>query len=97
MSGTRLAEICGAEPFSGFHWCGYGLNPAVEHRLQDAGVVLSAFAPDAGVEAIELSDHPFFVATAFQPQVGAADSGSLHPLILAFLDASAAAKDERGQ
>jgi CTP synthase (UTP-ammonia lyase) len=91
VTGTRLAEICGVAPFPGFHWCGYGLDPAVEGRLRDARVVLSAHAPDAGVEAIELPDHPFFIATAFQPQVGASDSGTLHPLIGAFLDASARA------
>jgi CTP synthase (UTP-ammonia lyase) len=45
--------------------------------------VISARAVDAGVEAIELPDHPFFVATAFQPQVGAGESGALHPLISA--------------
>jgi CTP synthase (UTP-ammonia lyase) len=88
VAGTRLAEICGTAPFTGFHWCGYGLDAAVEQRLRDAGVVLSARAPDAGVEAIELPRHPFFLATAFQPQVGAGDSGTLHPLIRAFLDAA---------
>ncbi len=86
--GTRLAGICGETPFVGFHWCGYGLDPRIEVRLQDAGVVLSARAQDAGVEAIELPDHPFFVATAFQPQMGASESRVLHPLIRALLDAS---------
>jgi CTP synthase (UTP-ammonia lyase) len=88
VAGTRLAEICGTASFSGFHWCGYGLDAAAERSLQDAGVVLSARAPDAGVEAIELPQHPFFLATAFQPQVGASESGTLHPLIRAFLEAS---------
>ena len=32
--------------------------------------------PDAGVEAIELPDHPFFLATAFQPQVGVSETGA---------------------
>jgi hypothetical protein len=77
-----------AAPFTGFHWCGYGLDAAVEQCLRDAGVVISARAPDAGVEAIERPRHPFFLATAFQPQVGAGDSGTLHPLIRAFLDAA---------
>ena len=89
-SGTRFAEICGEEPFDGFHFCGYGLDPSVESRLENAGVVLSARAPDAGVEAIELPDHPFFIATAFQPQVGNAESGALHPLITALLGAARA-------
>ncbi len=47
--------------------------------------MVSAEAADAGVEAIELPEHPFFLATAFQPQVGASDSERLHPLIEAFL------------
>jgi CTP synthase (UTP-ammonia lyase) len=50
--------------------------------------VLSARAEDAGVEAIELPEHPFFVATAFQPQVGSSESGTLHPLITALLTAA---------
>lgn len=88
VAGTRFGEICGTRPFAGFHWCGYGLDNAVEQRLEEAGVVLSARAPDAGVEAIELPDHRFFVATSFQPQVGSSDSQTLHPLIKAFLDAA---------
>jgi CTP synthase (UTP-ammonia lyase) len=90
VAGTRLAEICGTEPFPGFHWCGYGLVGGVEERLAAAGVMLSARARDAGVEAIELPDHPFFVATAFQPQVGASETQTLHPLIGALLYASRA-------
>ena len=88
VPGTRLAEICGTRPFTGFHWCGYGLDEGVERRLEVAGVVLSARAADAGVEAIELPGHPFFIATAFQPQVGAGESQALHPLIEAFLGAA---------
>lgn len=90
VPGTRLARACGDQPFAGFHWCGYGLDPRIEVRLQAAGVVVSARAQDAGVEAIELPDHPFFVATAFQPQVGSSESGTLHPLITALLTAAGA-------
>jgi CTP synthase (UTP-ammonia lyase) len=89
VPGTRLAAICGEAPFEGFHWCGFGLAPAGAETLRRAGVTLAAHAPDAGVEAIELPDHPFFLATAFQPQVGAGESDELHPLIAEFLDAAA--------
>jgi CTP synthase (UTP-ammonia lyase) len=95
VPGTRLAQICGSQPFSGFHWCGYGLDPRIEARLQGAGVVLSARSDDAGVEAIELPHHPFFLATAFQPQVGSSESGALHPLITALLSAAAARQPAR--
>ena len=90
VAGTRLAGICGAEPFEGHHQCGYGLADAYEPVLAQAGVIISAHAPDAGVEGIELPDHPFFLATAFQPQVGASQTGVVHPLIGALLAAAAA-------
>jgi CTP synthase (UTP-ammonia lyase) len=60
---------------------------AFVQRLEAAGVVVSARAPDAGVEGIELPGHPFFVATLFQPQVGALAGRPLHPLIGAFIEA----------
>jgi CTP synthase (UTP-ammonia lyase) len=49
-----------------------------------------ARAPDAGVEGIELASHPFFLATLFQPQVGALAGAPTHPLIGAFLEAARA-------
>jgi CTP synthase (UTP-ammonia lyase) len=89
VPGTRLAAICGSAPFTGFHWCSYGLAPSAVARLTSAGAVVSAHAPDAGVEGIEVPAHRFFVATLFQPQVGALDGAPLHPLISAFLAAAA--------
>jgi CTP synthase (UTP-ammonia lyase) len=81
VPGTRLAAICGTDPFPGFHFCSYGLAAELP------GMVVAAHADDAGVEAIELPDHPFYLATLFQPQVGTADRGTLHPLISALLAA----------
>jgi CTP synthase (UTP-ammonia lyase) len=89
VPGTRVAELCGPGPFAGFHWCNYGVEPAVLDRLAGAGLVVSATAPDAGVEAVELPDHPFYVATLFQPQVGSSQTGTLHPLIGALVEAAA--------
>jgi CTP synthase (UTP-ammonia lyase) len=88
VPGTRLAAICGEAPFAGFHFCGYGLAPAYEAALEAGGAVISARAPDAGVEGIELPSHPFFMATLFQPQVGALAGRPLHPLIGAFCAAA---------
>ena len=88
VPGTRLAEICGTEPFVGFHWCSFGVADEFGDALQEAGVVVSAHAADAGVEGIELPDHPFFLATLFQPQVGALAGRPLHPLVQAFLQAA---------
>ena len=94
VPGTRLGEICGTAPFTGFHFCGFGVAPGRVDALADAGVVVSARAPDAGVEGIELRDHPFFLATLFQPQIGALDGRPRHPLVAALL-AAASGLDER--
>ncbi|HSD03028.1 MAG TPA: gamma-glutamyl-gamma-aminobutyrate hydrolase family protein [Gaiellales bacterium] len=91
VAGTRLAELCGTEPFTGFHWCNYGLAPDREAALVAAGLVVAARAPDAGVEAVELPDHPFYLATLFQPQVGTSVSGRLHPVIGALISAAGGA------
>jgi CTP synthase (UTP-ammonia lyase) len=88
VPGTRLAEICGPEPFTGFHWCSFGLSERYLGDLTAAGLVVSARATDAGVEGVELPEHPFFMATLFQPQVGSSEGRPLHPLIFAFLEAA---------
>jgi CTP synthase (UTP-ammonia lyase) len=88
VPGTRVAELCGTAPFAGFHFCSYGLAPGVIDRLLGAGLVVSATAPDAGVEAVELPSHPFYVATLFQPQVGTSRTGVLHPLVAALVAAA---------
>jgi len=89
VPGTRLAAICGSEPFAGFHYCNYGLAADLP------GVVVSAHADDAGVEAFELPDHPFYLATLFQPQVGTAERGALHPVLSALLAAVSGAAASR--
>jgi CTP synthase (UTP-ammonia lyase) len=90
VPGTIVARLCGEAPFVGFHWCNYGVEPAYLDRLVAAGMVVSATAPDAGTEALELPGHPFYVATLFQPQVGSSESGTLHPLIAALVQAAQA-------
>jgi len=85
MQGTKLYDLVGADPFTGFHWCNYGLAPAYADQLTQHGLVISARAEDAGAEAIELPGHPFFLATLFQPQIGALAGRPLSPIIEALL------------
>lgn len=87
VPGTRIAAICGTVPFAGTHFCSFGVAGRFVADLEAAGLVMSAHAPDAGVEAVELPGHPFYVGTLFQPQVGSLAGEPLHPLIRAFLDA----------
>jgi CTP synthase (UTP-ammonia lyase) len=88
VPGTRLASLCGIEPFAGFHWCNFGLSAAYVDRLVAAGLIVSAWADDAGVEAFELPGHPFYLATLFQPQMGSSTRTSLHPVLQALVTAA---------
>lgn len=87
VPGTRMHAICGGHSFPGFHWCNFGLAPSYVEQLVAGGLTIGARAEDAGVEAIELATHRFFIATLFQPQVGSVDGKPLHPLVRAFIAA----------
>jgi CTP synthase (UTP-ammonia lyase) len=95
VAGTRLSELVGDQPFSGFHYCNYGLNPAYRERLAAAGLVVGAFADDADVEAVELPSHPFYMATLFQPQMESLGSSTLHPILSALVEAGRVALSVR--
>lgn len=87
IPGTRMHRICGDVSFVGFHWCNFGLAPGYVDHLSAHGLIVGARAEDAGVEAVELAGHPFFLATLFQPQIGAKGRARLHPVIEAFVTA----------
>jgi CTP synthase (UTP-ammonia lyase) len=90
VAGTRIAHAYGAsETHEGYH-CRYGLNPAFRAALLNGPLVASAFDAAGEVRAIEHIDHPFFVATLFQPE-RAALRGAVPPVLLAFVRAALAA------
>ncbi|HEX3803022.1 MAG TPA: hypothetical protein VHV75_09300 [Solirubrobacteraceae bacterium] len=84
VAGTRFARWC-PEPFVGMHFCSYGPTATAILALQQVGVIVSATAPDAGAEVLEFPDHPFYVASMFQPHIGASAGRPIHPLICAFV------------
>jgi CTP synthase (UTP-ammonia lyase) len=85
LSGSRLRDIYGAESGEEGYHCNYGLNPAYENLVSRLRV--SARDDEGEVRAIELQDHPFFIATLFQPERRAL-TGGLHPLVAAFIEAA---------
>ncbi|NUT88549.1 CTP synthase [Pseudomonas corrugata] len=73
--------------FEGYR-CRFGVNPAFERDLLSDR--LHAVARDSAGElrAVELRDHPFFVATLFQPERAALED-RVPPLVKAFVQACA--------
>jgi len=86
VAGTRFDSWVDG-PFTGMHFCNYAPTADVVERLEQAGVVVGATADDAGAEVLDFPDHPFYVATMFQPHIGALAGAPMHPLVRAFTDA----------
>ena len=83
-----MRDIYGRDEVAERYFCNYEVNPAYRGALERAGLTLSGFSENDDVRVAELPTHPFFIATLFQPQLSS-EVGNPHPLILAFLEASA--------
>jgi CTP synthase (UTP-ammonia lyase) len=68
----------------GYH-CSYGLNRQYEDVLFRNALRPTAYALSGEVRAVELTSHPFFVATLFQHERRAL-RGEVPPLVKAFVD-----------
>jgi CTP synthase (UTP-ammonia lyase) len=85
--GSRLRAVYGTgHTEEGYH-CNYGLNPKYESIFQDNALRFVARDEAGEVRAAELTGHPFFIATLYQPE-RAALQGMEHPLITAFVEAA---------
>ena len=84
--GTILKKIYGKNLVTDErHRHRYEVNNEFREQLEKAGLVISGTSPDGKlVEAIELKDHPFFVATQFHPEYISRPL-SPHPIFVEFV------------
>jgi len=87
--GSKIREIYGVEEIEEEYMCGFGLNPEYRETLERHGMRFTGFDPDGAVRSMELPEHPFFLATLFQPE-RAALHGHTPPLARAFVHAATA-------
>jgi CTP synthase len=67
--GTLARDIYGEAVIYERHRHRYEVNNFLRRRLEAAGLVTSGTSPDERlVEIIEITDHPFFVASQFHPE-----------------------------
>jgi CTP synthase (UTP-ammonia lyase) len=83
VAGSRLAAIYKSTEAVETYHCRYGLSAQYVSRLDTGPLHVSATDEAGDVRAIELIDHPFFLATLFQPERAALADRS-HQLIAAF-------------
>lgn len=83
---TQIARIYGAEHIVEHYRCSYGFNPEYIPLFEGSDFVISGYDTDGEPRVIELTAHPFFIGTAFQPERSAL-RGETHPLISAYVQA----------
>jgi CTP synthase (UTP-ammonia lyase) len=94
--GSRLAAFYGASEVHEEYHCRYGLNPAYEYLFAGGPLAVCGRDRAGEVRAMELTTHPFFFATLFQPE-RAALRGLTPPLVAAFVRAAAGATAAEAQ
>ncbi len=83
---TRIAQAYRTlDVHEGYH-CRYGINPEFANALLEGDLIPSGHDSAGDLRAVELLDHPFFVATLFQPE-RAALKGTTPALAQALLNA----------
>ena len=90
----RTASIYGRWRVVEKYHCNYGLNAEYRAALESAGLRVVGEDDQGDARVIELSGHPFFIATLFQPQLESA-SGAPAPLVRALVDAAIYHRDHR--
>lgn len=91
QEGSCLRQIYGRDSSTEVYHCNFGLSRGHEAMLNDGRLRVAARDATGAVHAVELAEHPFFMATLFQPERLALQS-QMHPIIRAFAQAALAKK-----
>lgn len=81
-AGSLAERVLGAERTVERYHCAYGPSPAYLDVLRAHGLRFSGVDEAGDARIAELPDHPFFLATLFQPEL-AGDGTRPHPIIRA--------------
>lgn len=86
LPGSLIAQAYEKSEIEEGYRCRYGVNPQFEQILVSDQLPAVGHDSAGGLRAVELKNHPFFVATLFQPE-RAALKGKMPPLVRAFIEA----------
>ena len=86
--GTKTFAAYRSKKISERHRHRYEVNNRYRNKLEKKGLIISGFNEDLGVvETIEISDHPWFVAGQFHPELKSRVNKA-HPLFREFIKAA---------
>lgn len=86
VAGSLLARLHGAARVTERTTCSYGLAVDAQEIASSAGMTVSGRDGTGEVRVVERPDHPFFLATLYQPQLTSSPEVP-HPVFLGFLEA----------
>ncbi len=90
--GSNAHKLYGKTEIVERHRHRYEFNNAYRQRIEENGLVISGVNQKRNlVEIVELTDHPFFMASQFHPEFGSRPNRS-HPLFQGFISAACKAK-----
>jgi CTP synthase len=93
---SKMKEAYGLGQISERHRHRYEFNNDYKEQFEKSGMILSGSSPDGLlVEAIELSDHPWFVAVQYHPEFKSRPNRA-HPLFREFIRAAVIKNDPCG-
>jgi len=84
---SRTRALYQRDRIEAHHFCSFEMNPDYRGAFERAGLRAAGLGPAGEVRVVELSGHPFFVATLFQPQ-RASRPDAPDPLVTGFLSAA---------
>ena len=87
--GSHAHQAYGQQKSLSNSHCNYGLNPEFRDKVGTGQLKITGVDLDGEVRIVELSDHPFYVATLFLPQISSRPDRP-HPLIVAYVRAALA-------
>ena len=87
LDGSRVASIYDTAEVEEDYHCSFGVNRKYLPLFDGSALQFTGFDLDGDPRVLEIREHPFFMATAFQPERSAL-LGENHALITAFVQAS---------
>ncbi|HSP88339.1 MAG TPA: hypothetical protein VLN45_09415 [Ignavibacteriaceae bacterium] len=85
--GTVINQIFNSEITNETYHCNYGFNQNYLELLKTSNLIVSGYDENKEVRSVELKNHPFFIATLFQPERSALKNIN-HPLIDSFVSSA---------
>ena len=97
VEGTRFYDCYGGQPISERHRHRCEFNNLYREAIESKGMKICGISPDRRiVEAVEITNHPFFVGVQFHPEFQSRPNKA-HPIFKGFIQAACEQSDSERQ